>query len=75
VRVLATIWLIPKMGMDGFFLGWIISWGVEAVYCIIVFFAGGWDKSKEWATMKAATQVEETTVAEENAADGATEKN
>ena len=48
VRVVATMLLIQKFGMNGFFAGWAISWGVEAVYCLLSFFAGGWDKTKQW---------------------------
>ncbi len=35
--------LIPSMGMSGFYLGWILSWAVEAVLCFVLFFLGGWN--------------------------------
>ena len=57
VRTVATALLIPKFGMDGFFAGWVISWAVEAVYCLITFFAGGWDKTKQWTTADEAANV------------------
>ena len=70
VRVAATMLLIPKFGMNGFFAGWAISWGVEAVYCLLSFFAGGWDKTKQWMaadeslTNKAAVTAQTTATSE-----------
>jgi Na+-driven multidrug efflux pump len=49
-RVVASLILIPKFGMNGFFIGWVISWVVEAVYSAILFFMGKWyrwEKPKE----------------------------
>lgn len=41
-RLLFSCLLIPSMGMNGFFLGWVLSWVAEAVFVLIVFFFGRW---------------------------------
>ncbi len=42
VRYVASVILINKMGMDGFYLGWVISWIVEAIVNIGLFSLGKW---------------------------------
>ena len=37
-RIIATLCLVGKLGIDGIFLGWVISWGVEMIYCLSVYF-------------------------------------
>jgi len=46
VRYIASVLLIPSLGMEGFYLGWAISWGVEAVFVLILFFFGNWNRPK-----------------------------
>lgn len=41
-RIAASLWLTPRFGMDGFYAGWAISWGAEAVFCAVVYFTGNW---------------------------------
>lgn len=42
VRYIASALLIPSLGMAGFYMGWVISWGVEAVYVLLLYFFGRW---------------------------------
>lgn len=42
VRLLCSVFFIPKLGMDGFFLGWVISWIAEAVVTTSLYFFGKW---------------------------------
>ena len=37
-RIIASILLSPLLGMDGIYLGWVISWVVEASFSLIVYF-------------------------------------
>ena len=38
VRVIATIWLVALIGMDGVFIGQIISWAIDAVISLTIYF-------------------------------------
>ena len=42
VRYVASVILIKSMGMNGFYLGWVISWVVEAIVNIVLFCLGKW---------------------------------
>ena len=46
-RLLCSWFLIPKMGMEGFFLGWVISWVVEAIVTTGLYFIGKWRPKAE----------------------------
>ena len=46
-RIIFSIILAKNYGINGIYLGWIISWIVEAIYNVIVFFAGKWRKKFE----------------------------
>ena len=37
VRVVATLWLVALIGMDGVFIGQIISWAVDAVISTVIY--------------------------------------
>jgi len=45
-RIIPTMLLAPRMGMHGIFAGWIISWILEAVFTVILYFTGIWKKEK-----------------------------
>ena len=38
-RVVSTLWLVPLIGMDGVFIGQIISWAIDAVISLVVYFS------------------------------------
>ncbi len=42
VRVIASFILVPFYGIHGVYAGWAISWVVEAIFAIIVYFSGKW---------------------------------
>ncbi|MBQ8323103.1 MAG: hypothetical protein IJX91_03970 [Clostridia bacterium] len=42
-RYLLSLLLIPSMGMSGFYLGWVLSWAVETVLSVVLFFLDGWN--------------------------------
>lgn len=44
VRFIASALLITPLGMEGFYLGWLISWVAEAVYAAVLYFFGSWNK-------------------------------
>jgi putative MATE family efflux protein len=41
-RFVASFILIHFYGMEGFFLGWAISWVLEAILCVTLYFIGKW---------------------------------
>lgn len=41
-RVGATVLLAPRTGMNGVFCAWVISWAVEALVTLSLYFAGAW---------------------------------
>ena len=41
-RLICSVALIPKMGMEGFYLGWVLSWIIEAVITTVLYFMGKW---------------------------------
>ena len=41
-RILLSLWLITLYGMKGFYLGWAISWLLEAILCFALYFIGKW---------------------------------
>ena len=41
-RFIASFILIRYYGMEGFFLGWAISWLLEAILCVTLYFIGKW---------------------------------
>lgn len=47
VRYVASALLIKPLGMEGFYLGWVISWFIEAVLVIVLFYIGKWKPTKE----------------------------
>lgn len=44
VRIVASYLLsiTLQMGMHGFYLGWVISWAAEFVFCIVIYVSGLW---------------------------------
>jgi len=42
--------LIVSYGMIGFFMGWVLSWAVEAIYTVFLFFLGKWYKPEKVTT-------------------------
>lgn len=44
VRYIASALCITSLGMEGFYLGWLISWVVEAAFSTCLFFFGKWSK-------------------------------
>ena len=46
-QYIASALLIPSLGLEGYYLGWVISWGVEAAFSTILFFLGRWNNPKE----------------------------
>lgn len=50
VRYVASLLLIAKFGMNGFFAGWVISWFVEAIYALILYFIGKWNPARKKLT-------------------------
>lgn len=42
VRVTASALLIGPFGMNGFYAGWVISWGLEAVLAVLLYASGRW---------------------------------
>ena len=47
VRYAASAMLIAKLGMNGFYLGWAISWAAESVYAIVLYFTNVWNPEKK----------------------------
>jgi len=45
-RIAVTVLFVGKMGMHGIFIGWVISWIVEAIFNVIIYFSGVWKKEK-----------------------------
>lgn len=43
-RIIATLFLSRAFGMDGVYLGWVISWICEAVPVCLLYFSGIWRK-------------------------------
>ncbi len=44
-RVVFTVWLAPLYGMNGIYLAWVISWGLEAILNVILYVSGSWKKA------------------------------
>ena len=44
-RLLLSFILAPKMGMNGIYLAWVLSWAIELVYALTVYFMGLWKKT------------------------------
>lgn len=44
-RILLTVWLAPLYGMNGIYLAWVISWGLEATLDVILYVSGSWKKA------------------------------
>lgn len=44
-RILLTVWLAPLYGMNGIYLAWVISWGLEATLNVILYVSGSWKKT------------------------------
>ncbi len=36
-RIFLTVWLIPLMNLDGVFLAEVLSWGVDALICLVLY--------------------------------------
>ena len=45
-RIIPTMLLVPHLGMQGVYIGWVISWVLEAVFTLILYFTGVWKKEK-----------------------------
>lgn len=45
-RIVATYFLVRYYGMNGVYLGWVISWIVECVFSVFIYLTGLW-KTKE----------------------------
>ena len=45
VRYVLCLICIPPFGMDGFYLGWVISWIAEAIATTFLYFFGKWKKA------------------------------
>ncbi len=41
-RIAATYFAVKSYGMNGVYLGWVISWIAECVFSVGVYFGGGW---------------------------------
>ncbi len=46
-RLILSFVLAPRFSMHGIFMAWLISWVVEAVYCLYLYFGGKWKKDIE----------------------------
>ncbi len=44
VRIAATLILTPYLGMRGVHLAWVLSWAVEVLPNLLLFFSGKWEK-------------------------------
>ena len=42
VRIAATIYFVNIYAMEGVYIGWVISWILEAVYLVLIYFKGKW---------------------------------
>ena len=42
VRVIASFALVPFYGIHGVYAGWAISWIIEAIFAIIIYFSEKW---------------------------------
>lgn len=47
VRLFFSVLFIPKMGMEGFYLGWTLSWIIEAFVTTALYFIGKWNPKTE----------------------------
>lgn len=41
-RIISSIILVKFFGMNGVYIGWVISWVIEVIYSLVVFFSGKW---------------------------------
>lgn len=41
-RIIATYFAVKSFGMNGVYIGWAISWLVECIYTLIMYFSGIW---------------------------------
>lgn len=41
-RMIATYLTVPRFGMNGVYIGWVISWIVECVFSVSVYLSGKW---------------------------------
>lgn len=41
-RVISTMLLAPALGIEGVYLGWVISWVAEAIITVIIYISGKW---------------------------------
>ena len=46
-RIVASYLLVHFYGMEGFFLGWAISWLLESILCVTLYFIGKWKPKRE----------------------------
>ncbi len=49
-RLVFSYWFIEKMGMDGFYLGWVLSWSTEAAFSFGLYKFGRWLPKKSAAS-------------------------
>lgn len=45
-RLVITLMIVSSYGMNGIFIGWVMSWIIEAIFNIIIFYTGVWKKEK-----------------------------
>ncbi len=50
-RIIATYIAAGYFAMDGVYIGWAVSWAVECLFCLFVYFSGRW-KPKELKILK-----------------------
>ncbi len=43
-KLIFSFFLIPKLGMNGVWAGWVLSWICEAIIAILIYRFGGWRK-------------------------------
>lgn len=50
-RYVCSLLLMKSYGMEGFYLGWVLSWVIEDIFAVALFFLGKWNpEQKESAT-------------------------
>ena len=45
-RLVITLMIVSSYGMNGIFIGWVMSWIIEAIFNVIIFYTGVWKKEK-----------------------------
>ncbi|MBR6737937.1 MAG: hypothetical protein IKL82_06255 [Clostridia bacterium] len=50
VKYVASLILIKSYGIYGFFMGWVISWILESILCVALYFIGLWNPLRKLKT-------------------------